>query len=108
MGAVLVPPVLPDDPIVTRAMKASTIAEIFVDEPGQAKGTTFRRRYELPCPPQNGLRISLGEAASFVVEDLVFHVDTGTFTCRTSIEANADRPLDAVLTYYREIGYEVA
>ena len=40
------------------------------------KTTTFKRRYELPCPPQNGLRISLGEAVSFVVEDLVLHVDT--------------------------------
>ena len=38
-----------------------------------------------------------------MVEDLVFHMDTGTFTCRTSIEANADRPLDDVLTYYREM-----
>ena len=81
---------------------------VTITKPGQAKGTTFQRRYELPCPPQNGLRISLGEAASFVVEDLVFHIDTQTFTCRTSIEANADRPLDDVLTYYREIGYEVA
>jgi hypothetical protein len=42
------------------------------------------------------------------IEDLVFHVDTGTFTCRTAIETAADRPLDDVLTYYREIGYKVA
>ncbi len=72
------------------------------------KATTFQRRYELPYQPQNGLRISLGEAASFLVEDLVFHIDTGAFTCRTSIEANADRPLDDVLTYYRDVGYEFA
>ena len=69
-----------------------------ITKPGQAKGTTFRRRYAVSCPPQNGLRISLGEVASFVVEDLVFHMDTGTFSCRTSIEAGADRPLDDVPT----------
>ncbi len=38
---------------------------------------------------------------------LVFHMDTGTFSCRTSIEAGADRPLDDVLSYYQELGYEV-
>ena len=84
------------------------IHAVTVSKPGMAKATVFKRRYELPCPPTNGLRISLGEEASFVVEDLVFQIDTGTFTCRTSIEVEVDRPLDDVLTYYKEIGYEVA
>jgi hypothetical protein len=51
------------------------IHAVTITMPGSGKATTFQRRYDLPCPPQNGLRISLGrDVASFVVEDLVFHV----------------------------------
>ena len=94
--------------MIADAMPHTLNHAVTITKPGQAKGTTFKRRDELPCPPQSGLRISLGEEASFVVEDLVFHIDSRTFSCRTSIVANRDRPLDDVLTYYREIGYEVA
>ncbi len=96
---------LPTEPFI---VSFTLIHSVTITKPGQAKATTLKRHSELPGPPQDGLRISLGEEASFVVEDLVFHVDDGTFTCRTSIEVAPDRPLDDVLTYYREIGYEVA
>ncbi len=66
-------------------MPHTLVHAVTITRPGQANGTTFKRRYELPCPPTNGLRISLGEAASFMVEELVYHMDTGTFSCRTSI-----------------------
>jgi hypothetical protein len=43
--------------------------------------------------------------ASFVVEGLTFHVETGTFSCETSIKAGSDQPLDDVLTYYQGLGH---
>ena len=44
-------------------------------------GKTFTRTFKLPFAPTNGLRISLGEEASFIVQDLVFHVDAANFSC---------------------------
>ena len=93
------------EPDVVLFRRALTIT---VTKRGHAKGTEFRRSYRLPFAPANGLRISLGEEASFTIEDLVFHVDARTFSCRTAIECDDKHPLDDVLTYYGEIGYEVA
>jgi hypothetical protein len=73
---------------------------------GQMHGIVFRKRFKLAYPPTNGLRVSLGERDSFVVEDLIFHLDTETFSCRTSIEVGDD-PFDDVLSYYSETGYRV-
>ena len=46
-------------------------------KPGQSKQVVFARDYDLSFVPHNGLRISKSDA-SFVVEQLCYHVDTGT------------------------------
>ena len=88
-------------------MLFTLVHEVTVTMPGQEHGKAFRRTYQLPCAPQNGLRVSLGTGASFEIEDLVYHLDAGTFLCRTTIETSEDHPLDDVLSYYVELGYEV-
>ncbi len=89
-------------------MLFTLVHEVTVTMAGQEHGKSFRRTYQLPCAPQNGLRISLGADASFEVEDLVYHADARTFSCRTTVEASSEHPLDDVLSYYGELGYEVA